>query len=214
MSTLITLRGKLRTELKIDPNGRVWNDSTLDNALNDAVLQIESDGNFDWHFNNAENSESSVVSQAGYDLPDDFVRIENDAVLYDSGEIRLMDYNYAWKNKYFETDGTPSIFSIWANKIYLGFRPNSIKTLKYLYKKKLTEMTADANDSGLPNEFDTAIVKWAAYLCWSSIEGKENKGISAAQDYQEAMKGLFDQFLGRREQNSYNFNIETIRWRY
>lgn len=209
MSDLQTLRSKLRSELKIDPNGRIWNDTVLNRAINDAVGQIESDGNYDWHFNNAENNENTVIGQSGYDLPDNFVRLEADTVLFDSHELYPIDYNFGWKNNYFSTSGTPSSFAIWANKIYLGKNPDQIKTLKYLYKKKQTAMTADANDSGLPSEFDLPCVKWAAYLCWGTIEGKENKSISSAQDFQEAMKGLFAQYLGRRDKNEFSFAIET-----
>lgn len=209
MSNLQTLISKLRTELKIDPNGRVWNDTTLERAIGDAIDQIESDGNYDWHFNNAENSENTVIGQSGYDLPDNFVRLENDTVLYNSAELYPIDYNFGWKNNYFSTNGTPSNFALWGDKIYLGKAPDAIQTLKYLYKKKQTPMVALSDDSGLPSGFDTACIKWAAYLCWSTIEGKENKAISAAQDYQEAMKGLFAQYLGRRDSNTYSFGIET-----
>lgn len=210
MSTLATLTAKLRTELKIDPNARVWNDVTLARNVNDAVRQIESDGNFDWHFNDAENTEATVVGQAAYPFPDNFVRLEADTVLYDSGQLQPIDYNYAWKAKYFATNGTPSVFAVRGANLYLGLRPSAIKNLTYLYRAKLTEMALAADDSGLPAEFDTAAVKWAAYLCWSTIEGKENKAIAAAQDYQEAMKGLFAQYLGRRAQNEYRFNVEKI----
>jgi len=210
MSTLETLTAKLRTELKIDPNGRIWNDATLARALNDAVGQIESDGNFDWHFSTAENTENTVVGQAWYDLPDNFVRLEADTVMYNGAEIDPIDYNYAWKAGFFDTNGTPSVYSVWGDKMYLGLRPSEIKALKYLYKKKQALMTIITSDSGLPVGFDLPITKWAAYLCWSTIEGKENKAISAAQDYQESMKAMFAQYLGRREQNNINFGIETI----
>jgi hypothetical protein len=209
MSDLQTLRSKLRSELKIDPNGRIWNDTVLNRAINDSIGQVESEGNYDWHFNNAENSESTVIGQSGYDLPDNFVRLEADTVLYDSASLRPIDYNFGWKNKYFTTSGTPSSYSVWGDKIYLAKMPDSIKSLQYLFKKKQTAMVADSNDSGLPSEFDLSVIKWAAYLCWSTIEGKENKSISAAQDFQEAMKGLFAQYLGRREQNNYSFGIEV-----
>lgn len=208
MATLATLRSYLRSELKIDPNERVWSDSILNRAINDAVDQVQQDGDYNWHFNETENSESTVIDQAAYTLPSDFVRLELNSVTYDSSEIFKDDYNYLWKQGWFDTSGKPSKYALRGTSIYLALRPNEIKTLKYLYKSKLTAMVADADDSGLPDDFNLAVIKWAAYLAWSTIEGRENKGIAAAQDYQEAIKGLFAQYLGRRDEGDYQFNFE------
>jgi hypothetical protein len=46
MSTLSVLRSRVRAETKKDPNGKVWSDSEVNNAVNQAVFQIQSDTSF------------------------------------------------------------------------------------------------------------------------------------------------------------------------
>lgn len=210
MSTLLQLRDKLRTELKIDPNGRIWTDSTLNGYINQAVNQIQQDGDYNWHFNDSVNSESTVIGQAAYALPSNFVRLEGGSVKYDNNEISPQSYNYLWANNYFDNNGTPNQYALRGDSLYLASKPDSIKTLTYLYRSKLATMAADGTDSGMPNSFDILVTKWAAYLAWSTIEGRADKAVAAAQDYQEAIKGLNAQFLGRRDDSYFQFQYETI----
>lgn len=51
MSTRSQLRGKLRTELKIDPNGKIWSDAVLNQYINTAYFQAQKDGNYKWRAN-------------------------------------------------------------------------------------------------------------------------------------------------------------------
>jgi hypothetical protein len=211
MSTLLTLRGKLRTEIKIDPSGRIWTDSTLNAAINQAVNQLQQDGDYMWHFNDGVNTEPTVIGQSAYTLPSNFVRLELGSLLYDGGQLHPKTYNELWVDGLTTaTNGTPSYYALRGTSLYLAQPPDAIKTLTYLYRTKLTAMSADANDSGVPDAFDIALVKWAAYLCWSTIEGRSDKAVAAAQDYQEAMKGLNAQYLGRRQDENYQFQYETI----
>lgn len=210
MSTLANLRGNLRTELKIDPNGRIWNDATLNGYLVEAVNQIQQDGNYDWHFNDAEGSDNTVASQTSYDLPTDFVRLEYDTVKINGVSMQKADYRWLWRDKLFDSTGDPTFYALRGTKIYFALTPDTGgDSITYLYRKKLATMSADTDDSGLDTEFDNALVKWAAYLAWSTVEGRENKGIAAAQDYQEAMKGCFTQFLGRRDDANFQMSFEV-----
>lgn len=210
MATTLTLyKDRLRAELKIDPNGRVWSDTSLTRALNDALEQIEQDGNFDWPFNDGEVSDSTVIDQAAYALPTDFVRVELDGVKYNKKELTSASYNWLYKQNYFDQSGNPVYYALRGDNIYFAQKPSEVQTYEVLYRKKLTTMSANSDDPGLPTEFDHAMTKWAAYILWSTIEGRENKAISAAQDYQEAIKGLFDQYLGTRDDVNYNMSFEV-----
>ena len=197
--------------MRIDPNARIWSDAVLSEALTKAVNQIQQDGDFSWSFNDAENTTATVASQAAYTLPTDFVRIEADTVLWNNSVLEPTDYRYFLKNRaWITTDGTPSRYALRGNYIYLALRPNAIQNLTYGYRKKLTKMSADSDDSGMPDEFNRALTTFAIYLCFSDIEGKQDLAVTAIQSYNELMKGLFSQYLGTRDENNFIFSFETI----
>jgi len=49
-NTLATNRDNLRDRLKIDPNGKVWSDDTLDRFLNDGQRELLNDPDVQWSF--------------------------------------------------------------------------------------------------------------------------------------------------------------------
>jgi hypothetical protein len=210
MSTLLELRSKLRTEIKIDPNGRIWTDTALNGYINQALNQIQQDGDYNWHLNDGTRTENTVIGQSAYTLPTNFVRIESGSLKYDNGELMPRSYNYLWTNNYFDDNGTPVFYALRGTSLYLAQKPDAIKVLTYLYRSKLDTLTVDATDSGLPTEFDILVTKWAAYLAWSTIKGRADKAVAAAQDYQEAIKGLNAQYLGRRLEENFTWQFETI----
>lgn len=211
MSTLSSLRTKTRNELKIDLNGRIWGDSVVNSAIIQAVKQIQQDGNFDWHFNDAENSQATVISTGTYTLPTGFVRLENDTVKWDGHSLLPADFN--WLKRTYSTlalDGQVSYYYLRRNEIGLYPRPNDTKTLEFSFRKKLTDMSGGSDDSGMESDFDEAIIQYASYLLWKQIQGREDKAIQAIQNYKQAMEGLYAQYLGRRDDVNYGFSFETI----
>lgn len=215
MATLQTLRDQLKDELKIDPNNSIWSNTVLNRAIVQAVRQIQQDGNYDWHFNDNETSMSTVVSQATYALATGFVRLEDGTVKYNQYQLKPADY--VWLKGTFTTlaqDGQPVYYYLRGNNLGVYPRPNAIQTLEYTFRKKLTDMSSDTDDSGLPDEFNEALTQFACYLTWNDIEGREDKAIAAINNYNEMIKGLFDQFLGRRQDANFNFSFDvpTYNW--
>lgn len=210
MSNRSTLRTAVRNELKIDPNGRIWSDSVINSALVKAVTKIEQDGNYDWHFNDAENSQSTVISTGTYNLPTGFVRVEG-PVKWNGQVLDSTSYKYL-KSAYstLAVDGTPTVYYLRGSLIGLFQRPDAIQTLEYPYRKELTAMSSDSDDSGMESKFDEAITQYASYLCWKQIQGREDKATQAIQYYKEAMEGLYAQYLGRRDDVNFGMSFETI----
>jgi len=197
--------------MRVDPNGRIQGDSLLNRNLNQAVKQIQQDGDYNWHFNDGDYSVTTVVSTGTYALPTDFVRLEEDSVKYNTYSLNKADYRWLKRtNSTLATDGNPSYYYLRGSSIGLFQRPNDTKTLEFPYRKKLTAMSADADDSGLPDEFDEAVIQYASFLSWGDFEGKENKATSCLQTYGETMKGLFAQFLGRRDEGNFQMGFETV----
>lgn len=212
MSTLSTLRSRVRLEkVRIDPNGRIQSDTILNSNINQAVTQIQQDGDFGWHFNDAEYSVATVASTATYALPSDFVRIEKGTVKWNTSLLERADYNWLVRtNSSLAVDGTPAYYYLRGVNIGLFQRPNEIQNLTFNYRKKLAAMAADGTDSGLPSDFDEAIIQYATYLCFAPFAGKEDKALQAVQAYNEAMKGLNAQYLGTRDEENFGMGFETI----
>lgn len=210
MSSLVTLRNRLRDELKIDKNGRVWNDTILNRNIVQAVRQIQQDGNFDWYFNDAEYSVATTPSTGTYTLPTGFIRFELGTVKWNGYPLEKADYRWLKRNyQTLSADGNPSCYYRRGTNIGLFLRPNAAQTLEFLYRKQLTDMSADADDSGMPSTFDEAIVQYAAYLTWNDIMGRADKATESVQNYRLAMEGLYTQYLGRDDEGNFGFSFET-----
>jgi hypothetical protein len=207
---LVNLIGEVRSELKIDPNGRIWSDGFLTSKINDAIWKVQQDGNFDWFFNDATFSFPSVALQTEYSLPDDFVRMNEGSVMYNNKPLTLKNYNLLWRNGDFSVSGVPRYYAFRGNELFFAPTPADVETIEMKYQKKLDTLLEPSDNLGMPEQFNILIIKWAAYLCWSVIEGREQKAVSCAQDYNEALKGLNTQYLGRNSEDNFQFQYETI----
>lgn len=208
-TTRQNLRDDLRLELKIDPNGRIWSDSILNKNIEKARTKIQADGGHNWSFNDGEYSVSSVAGTATYALPSDFVRLEEGQVRYNNTSVFPVDYARL-KAQYpdLTSQGQPSFYYLRGANIGFFQVPNEVKTIDFCYRKKLTLFTADSDDSGMADEFNEAIIQYACYLCWSDIQGREDKATQAIQNYTEAMDALYSQYLNRNDANlTFKFEI-------
>lgn len=209
-TTKQNLRDWLRLELKIDPNGRIWSDAILDRNIEKARTKVQSDGNHDWSFNDGENVENSVAFQATYDLPDDFVRLEEGQVRYNNQTVLPGNYSELKATyKDLAQFGQPNYYYLRNNTIGLFYAPNEVKQIDYCYRKKLPFLASDSDETGMPTEFDEAILQYASYLSWGDIQGREDKANQAIQNYLEAIGGLYQQYLNRNDANL-SFKFSTI----
>ena len=168
MSTRAQLRSKLRTELKIDPNGKVWSDPTLNQFINSAYFQLQKDGSFNWRENDGNYSFSLTSGTQEYSLPTGFIR--TDLVRYNGTELTSTS-KVALKRQYSSfASGTPSKYYLNGGYIGLDVVPNVTGTLDIDYRKQLTAFTADADVSSFPETMDNAMVKYGAYLAWSTAK--------------------------------------------
>jgi hypothetical protein len=209
MATQQTIRDNLRSELKIDPNGRVWGDTVLNRNINIARRKIQQDGNYDWHFNDGEGLVPSVISQGEYDLPANFVRLEG----IKFGTVNLIPTTkkiLKERNSTLSVDGTPQYYYLLGSKFGAWHRPSTIGNFDLTYRSALSSFSADADIETMPDAFVEAIVQYGAYLTWNDVQGREDKAIQAMQNYKEIMEGLYAQYLGRRDDNNFNWSFEVI----
>jgi len=184
-STLAQLRSKLRTEIKIDPNGKIWNDSTLNSYINRAYLQIQQDWNLDWQENDANTTYTPTAQETT--LPTDFWKVilirYNWTELFPTTKAELKRQYTSFQS------GTPYKYYLFSNKLWTDTIP-SWWTIDLDYKKINASLSADSDTSAYPLNFDTAIVKYSAYLAWSATRGNAQTATEKLQEYKNEVKTL------------------------
>lgn len=192
-TTRAQLRADVRTELKKDPNGKIWSDSALNSYINKAYLKVQKDGNFQWRENQANTTVSTVVWTQEYALPTDLGKIQ--LVRY-QGTNLINTTKVILKRQYSSfVSGTPSKYYLfWAN-IGVDVLPDAVGTIDIDYLKRLASFTADTDESGFNDDFDMAIVKYAAFLAWSSIDGKQNTATAQFNEYKLELDNLASTYI-------------------
>lgn len=207
-STRAELRSQLRTEIKIDPNGKIWNDSTLNIYINRAYLQIQKDGNFDWQENDANTSYTPAAQETA--LPSDFWK------------VKLVRYNWTelWKTtkiqlkREYQTfvSWTPDRYYLYSNKLWTDVIVTSW-TIDLEYKKINAKFTADTDESAYPDDFDIAITKYGAYLAWSSPRGNTQTASSKLQEYRLELDTLRSTFIFNDDNDlTFYTHRRSLRW--
>lgn len=186
-TALATLRSKLNTELKIDKNDKIWSQTAKDQYLNQAYFQVQKDGNYFWRENQGQNTFNSVSGTQEYALPSDFIRL--DYIAFDNNNLYKTTLQDIKTFHATTQSSTPNQYYIYGSNIGLQPIPLSAGSVYMLYRKRLPTLTAIQDDL-LPEDFDDAIVKYAAYLAWSSPRGNEAVAASKRQDYELVMNTL------------------------
>lgn len=192
-TTLSDLKSALRTELRIDPNDKIWPEATKEKYLNAAYRRIQRDGQYNWRENQVEYDATLTAGTEKYNLAtifgtDDFVRLDFIQLKDSLTNLRCSDLATV-RTRGTTGQGMPNEYFIYGNYIGLYPVPDSAYTLLVLYRKRLPTMTS-AVDMALPDDFADAIVKYAAYLAWSSPRGDRMSAQEKMADYQELLSEL------------------------
>lgn len=194
MSTRAKLRSDLRTELKIDPNGKIWSDDVLNWYINSAYFQVQKDGNFDWRENmNGNTVFPTVIGTQEYSLPTDFIRTV--LIRFDGTELWKTDKTTLKRELQTFQNGSPSRYYIyWAN-IWFDVIPDKVRNIDFDYKKRLASLTADIDEIAFSDEFDSVIVKYAAFLAWWSPRGNASTSVQKKQEYDLMLNTLLNAYI-------------------
>ena len=172
------LRTLIRNELKIDPNGKVWTDSTLNTYLNRSYLQLQQDWNLDWQENDANTTYTATAQETS--LPTNFGKVS--LVRYNWTEL-LVTTKLQLKREIATFQAwTPSRYYLYSNTLGTDTIPSSW-TIDLDYKKIIAWFTDDVDESAYPSNFDTALVKYSAYLAWSAPRGNAQTAAQKLQEY-------------------------------
>lgn len=192
-STRAELRADLRTELKKDPNAKIWSDDSLNNYLNKAYAKVQKDGNYQWRENQGNTTFSTVVWTQEYTLPIDLWKIQllryNGTVLLPTNKVSLKRQQANF------VSGTPSQYYIFSANVWFDVLPSSVWTIDFDYIKRLTKLTTDTQESEFNDDFDVAIIKYAAFLAWSTIDGKQQTSWAKLQEYNLELDTLYSTYI-------------------
>lgn len=197
MSDLSTLLIGLRNELKIDPNDKIWSTAVKTGYINQALLKIQSDGNFNWNENEeGSSSGTTVAGTAEYSLPSDFGKLY--LLTFDTVPFTL-DYKTTLKDALIRNpnlvQGKPCRYYLSRGKLGFDPIPDSSYTYTFKYQKKIARLEDDADEIPYPVDFDDAIVKYAAYLAWSGPRGNAQTAQQKLIDYKELVNTLRSAYL-------------------
>lgn len=167
----------------VDPNGKVWDDPSVDAAIFDAFRHIQRDFNLDLDACKGSFSLVTVPGQQEYPisgLASDFVQLRD--VIDATGMLLQPDdkenlYSQGFYNLIGQQIALPSRRYFFNGNIGLYPTPSTVQTLMCFYRKSLPLPTSDGVTlSPLPVDFDRAIGLLGAYYLWSQPQNGYPQG--------------------------------------
>ncbi len=201
MSDLIDLRVRTRnTYIKIDPNSKVWDVTTLDFFINEWYKKIQKDMWFDIPECQASTTITTASWVTEYSKPTDFQK------------LTWIYQDWYWLTRTTKQDflinratqSKPSSYYIYGSKIWLYPTPDSTYTIDLLYNKYLPKLT-NTQWTLLPDDYDEAIALYASYLAMMSVE-KQAKATMCLAQYNSEINWLLWQYLN--DDDNISFSIQ------
>ncbi len=171
--TLSELRIKVRQEMKVDRNGRIWDNSTVDDAINLAILTVQKASNFGWQVNDACQTIQSVAGQETYSLDEN------------SQGIKLVEYekDTIFTTQKLEIEALNKTLPSWTPRFYyiynwaLGLSPiptTSNQEITIFYQKFLVPLSDDSDTLPFQSDFTKTVVLYASYDLFAQTSDAKN----------------------------------------
>jgi len=91
--TVLQMYDAIRKEMRLDPNGRIWSNADLLEAINEALYTVQTATFYGWQDNDQTFTITSVANQAEYDLPETTQQVRlaeyEDVKLWSTNKIQL-----------------------------------------------------------------------------------------------------------------------------
>lgn len=187
MTSLSSLIDQLNQEIRMDRFNKLWDTTQKTQFLNQAYFQVQKDMGFKLRENQALYTINTVAGTREYALPSDFVLLK--MVTYNGQPLEKTEYEDLKYRQIADVQGTPYEYYIYGTNIGLNPIPDSIKPAILYYRKRLPTLTSSQGTTP-PSDFDLAIIKYAAYLLWSTPRGNRQTAQDKATDYKQSVDTL------------------------
>ena len=192
LSDLVSL---LTDEIQIDPNNSIFSQDNKEKVIQRAYDRIQEGANYSL----PENIKVYTLSTSSQEnnLPSDFVHIANPLGIKidESTPLKSVDYVELIGTRDLNDSGEPYLYYVrydTTNDVnVIGFypTPTSAKTITIPYCRALPTLSS-SQSSILPNEYNEAIVNYAAYLLFRKIQGYESQAKNYFEAYQDKIKSI------------------------
>jgi len=181
MSTLLSLRSTVSSNLLRDPNNKIRPVAFVDSAINNAYIRTQQDCldmYEDWE---KQTTISSIPWTQEYTLPSDFLRLQ--LIRFDWSTLQRTTKKEIKEKNELMTWWIPTYYYIYQGKIWLFPVPDKGWTVDIEYTSQLPTITVD-QDSLNPWYLDMAICYYAASECSDQV-GKYDQSAIYRQRYKE-----------------------------
>lgn len=210
MSTLSSLIGLTREYIKIDPNARVFSDSTLTNFINRAYFQLQKDWQHRWRECMDNATTPTIAGTQEYGLPTDF--IASNLVRYNNQTLKKTDRLELkrWNNTNPMSSGTPAFYYLYWGNLGMYPIPTTTGTIDFEYLKRLPTLSS-TQDSLFPVDFDDAIALYASYIAFKSVN-KADLAQMSLWDYGAVLGTLLASYI--YDDTDISFGYQRAGWSY
>lgn len=185
MSTLLQMRGNVRTDLVVDPQGDVWSNATIDRYINRFIGNVYSWMNMD--FQEVTDTFTLVASTATYDLNNELSNygvlqsLRLDGRNYYLDEIQLEEWEDGNDMTY---EGEPLYYYFYGdNTIGLWPVPDGvITTINARYERAAPTLT-DPESPAWDASWHYVAELYAIWRCLAAVPGYEEKAQVARSEF-------------------------------
>lgn len=114
-------------------------------------------------------TQSTVVNQANYSLPTDFLKMNRVELVTNAGvnETRYSVINIPLSQKdSISFDSDVAAYYILKSTLYFVPLPQTVKTIRFYYTYRVAEMSSDSDTPDLPAEFHEYLADRVAEICF------------------------------------------------
>lgn len=210
-ASLSVLRSITRDEMKVDKNGKIWSNSSMDRLLKISHRKIQKD--LDWAF--PANEPLSLL-----EIPTDG-SLEYDLIVHKVAVVQLVKVNNIrvsplsrkrreLMGSNLTNSGQPSRYYLRGGSIGFNTVPSSGSVISILHLLKVDPPTEDAG-SLLPDtdEVNQIIALYTKYLAWKQIKGQDATADQALAEYRQQMNEVRQEFWPLDEDLKFNTDRNT-----
>jgi len=191
---MATTRSQMRTlfrkEVRIDPNGIVWDDTTANTFFEQARLRLQSDGQFNWPENQGQTQ--TITTTAGTEqYAQDSTLGRYTLVMFDTIELYPTEFENAKRANPQDTQGKPVGYYLSGSNVGIYPIPDGTHTIKAYFRQRFAELTADSGTGGViifPDSMAPCMAKYMAYLAWSQPRGNKATANEKLEEYKAMLE--------------------------